>query len=81
MKKLLLITAILTAIVCTAVFVGCDIQKSPASSTSTATDDSLTETPAADAPRRDTPGSMAFVPPVMGMIMASVIVRQLLEQR
>ena len=31
-------------------------------------------------PRRDTPGSMAFVPPVMGMIMASVIVRHLLAQ-
>ena len=29
--------------------------------------------------RRATPGSMAFVPPVMGMIMASVIVRDLLE--
>ena len=31
----------------------------------------------AAAPRRDTPGSVAFVPSVMGLIMASVVVRRL----
>ena len=30
------------------------------------------------APRRDTPGSTAFVPSVMGLMMASVVVRQLM---
>ena len=50
MKKLFLITAILTAIVCTVVFAGCDTKKSPSNSTSTTTaDDSLAENPAADA--------------------------------
>ncbi len=38
------------------------------------------EGPESAAPRRDTPGSMAFVPPVMGMIIASVIVRDLLAK-
>ena len=41
-------------------------------------DVSLSEERREGAGRRDTPGSMAFVPPVMGMIMASVIVRDLL---
>jgi len=32
-----------------------------------------------DSGRRSTPGSIAFVPPAMGLLMASVIVRDLLE--
>ncbi len=35
------------------------------------------ETAASDAPRRDTPGSMMFVPAAMGLAMASVIVREI----
>ena len=37
------------------------------------------ETPASDAPRRDTPGSMMFVPAAMGLIMAAAIVRDLAQ--
>ena len=37
------------------------------------------ERPTEETRRRAVPGSMAFVPPVMGLIMASVIVRDLLE--
>ncbi|MBR4539209.1 MAG: tRNA threonylcarbamoyladenosine dehydratase [Clostridia bacterium] len=37
------------------------------------------ETPASDAPRRDTPGSMLFVPAAMGLIMAAAIVRDLAQ--
>ena len=36
------------------------------------------ETPAPSAPRRDTPGSMMFVPAAMGLAMAAAIVRDLL---
>ena len=35
------------------------------------------ETAVSDAPRRDTPGSMMFVPAAMGLAMASVIVREI----
>ena len=35
------------------------------------------ETPVTDAPRRDTPGSMMFVPAAMGLTMAAAIVRDL----
>ena len=35
------------------------------------------EIPASDAPRRDTPGSMMFVPAAMGLAIASAIVRDL----
>ena len=35
------------------------------------------ETPALSAPRRDTPGSMMFVPAAMGLAMAAAIVRDL----
>ena len=37
------------------------------------------ETAASDAPRRDTPGSMMFVPAAMGLAMAAAIVRDLLN--
>ena len=37
------------------------------------------ETPVANAPRRDTPGSMMFVPAAMGLAMASAIVRDIVE--
>ena len=37
------------------------------------------EVPTEETRRRATPGSMAFVPPVMGLIMASVIVKDLLD--
>ena len=48
------------------------------------TEPALTPQPGPDVPteetrRRATPGSMAFVPPVMGLIMASVIVKDLLD--
>ncbi len=36
------------------------------------------ETPAVNAPRRDTPGSMMFVPAAMGLVMAAAIVRDLI---
>ena len=50
------------------------------------TEPALTPRPDPDVPTEETrrrvpPGSMAFVPPVMGMIMASVIVNDLLENR
>ena len=37
------------------------------------------EEPSQNVPRRDTPGSMAFVPAAMGLTMASVIVRELIK--
>lgn len=37
------------------------------------------ETPVADVPRRDTPGSMMFVPAAMGLAIAAAIVRDLLN--
>ena len=38
------------------------------------------ETPVSDAPRRDTPGSMMFVPAAMGLAMASAIVRDIVKE-
>ncbi len=37
------------------------------------------ETPALSAPRRDTPGSMMFVPAAMGLAMAAAIVRDIVK--
>lgn len=37
------------------------------------------ETPVSDVPRRDTPGSMMFVPAAMGLVMAAAIVRDLAQ--
>ena len=37
------------------------------------------ETPALNAPRRDTPGSMMFVPAAMGLAMAAAIVRDIVK--
>lgn len=37
------------------------------------------ESPAANAPRRDTPGSMMFVPAAMGLTIASVIVQDIVK--
>lgn len=37
------------------------------------------ETPAANVPRRDTPGSMMFVPAAMGLAMAAAIVRDIVS--